>query len=304
MEKTKKKNAIKMAWDDKIFGAVVWILVILVLIVTLYPLIYVFSMSVSDPLAVLRGEVYFLPIGFDLTAIKRVLSDSSIYRYYANTLYYTVMAVAAGIVTTMLAAYPLSRKNFKHRGLVTIYFTLTMFFGGGLMANYIVVVKFLNLYNSRATLTLLGLTTCWYIMVARNFIKALPEDLFDSAKIDGASEFNIFWKVVMPLSKPVISVLAVHFGVGEWNSYFSAMLYLPNKKLQPLSLYVRHMVIQGNLDSMLNDLEMVEIDLTTILSSLQIKYAVILISVLPLMLMYPIFGKHMKNGLMVGAIKG
>lgn len=291
--------------DDKVFGFIIKILVLVILVVTLYPLIYVFSMAISDPYRAAAGDVVLFPKGIDFTAIKTVLNDSQLYRYYYNTIWYTVVGTVLGVVVTMLAAYPLSRNTFSAKGIVTIFFVLTMFLNAGLIPRYIVNVKFLHLYNTRWVLILPALTGAWYILVSRNFIKSLPEELFDCAKIDGATEFRLFRNVVMPLSKPILAVLCVHFGVNYWNSYFAATLYLSDKKLQPLALYVRTVVIQNSVSAMGSDMGMdIDVSAADILSKLQIQYAVILIAVVPLLLMYPIFGKYLKKGLMVGSLKG
>ena len=285
------------------FDLFVAMFVIFVVAVTLYPLIYIFSMAISDPIAAARGQVFLLPKGFDLTAIKKVLADESIWTYYYNTLWYTVVGTVLGVITTCLAGYPLSRKEFRYRNIFMKFIMVTMFFGGGLIPTYIVVAKFLNLYNTRWAIILPGLTSAWYIIVARTYFQSLPEEIVESARLDGASEFRIFSQLVLPLSKPIIGVLALYYAVCYWNSYFSAMIYLSDKELQPLALYIKSVVIQNSLEGIAGTVTGGSISAETLLSMLQLKYAVIVVSVLPMLLIYPLISGNLEKGLMVGAVK-
>lgn len=294
----------KKTWSEWIFDIIVYLCIAFIIVVTLYPLIYIFSMSISDPLAAARGEVWLLPKGFDLTALKRVLNDDDLFMYYYNTLWYTVVGTSCGIITTGLAAYPLSRPEFRARGKILKFFMFTMFFSGGLIPSYIVIAKYLGLYNSRLAIILPSLTGAWYITVTRNFFASLPGEIIESARIDGASEYRIFGQLVLPLSKPIIAVLALYKSVGFWNAYFGAMLYLGKKELQPLALYVRSVVIQNNVNALLGEGgEAVELTAAQILSSLQIEYAVVLVAVVPMLCFYPFLSKNLEKGLMVGAVK-
>lgn len=292
----------KKTAGDRVFDVIIAMFICVVLIGTLYPLIYVISISISDPIAAARGEVWLLPKGIDFTAMRRVLNDSKLYMYYYNTLWYTLVGTATGIIATTLAAYPLSRPEFKARSFFMKIIMFTMFFSGGLIPTYIVVAKYLHLYNNRLALILPGLTSAWYITVARSFFESLPSEIIESARIDGASEYQIFGKLVLPLSKPIIGVLGLYYAVSHWNAYFSAMLYLGKKELQPLAMYVRSVVIQNNIGSVAEDV--IEATAADLLSSLQIKYAVVVVAILPMLLIYPFFSKNLEKGLMVGAVKG
>ena len=293
----------KKTVTDWIFDVFIGMFVVFVVAVTLYPLIYIFSMSISDPIAAARGQVFLLPKGFDLTAIKKVLSDESIWTYYYNTLWYTVVGTVIGVITTCLAGYSLSRKEFRYRNLFMKFIMVTMFFGGGLIPSYIVIAKFLNLYNTRWAIILPGLTSAWYIIVARTYFQSLPEEIVESARLDGASEFRIFGQLVLPLSKPIVGVLALYYAVGYWNSYFSAMIYLSKKELQPLALYIKSVVIQNSLEGLAGTPSGGNIIVENLLSALQLKYAVIVVSVLPMLLIYPLISGNLEKGLMVGAVK-
>lgn len=289
----------KKSTGEKIFDCIVYILVGFSILITIYPLIYIVSMSISNPLAVARGEIWLLPKGFSLIEFKKVLDDTNIILYYGNTIFYTVVGTICGILVTALGAYPLSRKEFVYRNAVYKFIMLTMFFNGGIMATYIVVARFLHLYNSRWVLIILGLSSAWYITIAKNYFQSLPEELFESARIDGASEFRIFGQIVLPLSKPILAVLALYMAVHHWNSYFDALLYLADKKLRPLSLYIRTVVVQNTMSH-----DDGSITVEELLSFMQLKYVVIVISVLPLLLIYPFVSKYLRKGLMIGAVKG
>ena len=287
---------------DKIFDTVVYTLVILIMVVTLYPLFYVFSMAISDPISAARGDVWLLPVGFDLTAVKKVLADPQVMTYYGNTIWYTVVGTICGVITTALCAYPLSRKEFIHRGLVSKLVMVTMFFNGGIIPTYIVVSRFLKLYNSRWAIVICALTTAWYVMISKSFFESLPDEIIESARLDGASEYRIFGQLVLPLSKPILAVLTLYMGVGHWNAYFNSMLYISDKTKQPLALYIRSVIIQNSLSSMLGSSEALLAE--EILAALQLKYAVIIVSVLPMLIIYPFISKNLEKGLMIGAVKG
>jgi len=292
----------KKTLGDKIFDTVVYVLVAAVMIVTLYPLIYVFSMAISEPTAAASGKVILFPIGFNLTAIKKVLADPQVTVYYGNTLWFTVVGTLCGVITTALCAYPLSRKEFMHRSLVMKLVMVTMFFNGGIIPTYIVVSRFLNLYNSRWAIIVCALTTAWYVTIARSFFESLPDEIVESARLDGASDYRIFGQLILPLSKPILAVLTLYQAVGHWNSYFNHMLYLSDKAKQPLALYIRSVIIQNSIHALANNTEALTAE--EILAALQLKYAVIVVSVLPMLMIYPFISKNLEKGLMIGAVKG
>lgn len=291
------------SFGERIFDGIVYLFAALVMIVTLYPLIYTVSMSISDPVAASRGEVFFLPKGIDFGAVKTVLGDKTVLRYYYNTVWYTVVGTVLGVVVTCLGAYPLSRKEFTHRGIFMKLFTFTMFFNGGLIPTYIVITNYLHLYNSRWAIILPSLTAAWYIIVARSFFESLPDEIVESARIDGASEYRIFVQLILPLSKPILAVLALYFAVDYWNSYFPALLYLGKQELQPLAVYVRSVVIQSALGD-LNAAVQTMLNPGSLLTALQIKYAVVTVSIVPMLLIYPFLSRNLEKGLLVGAVKG
>ena len=279
----RRKSTIQKTASDRVFDVVVALLVALILIFTLYPLIYVFSMSISDPIRAARGEVYLLPKGFDLTSMKKVLSDPDVLMYYGNTLYYTVVGTVLGIIVTALAAYPLSRPEFAYRKFFVKFIMLTMFFSGGFIPTYIIVTKYLHLYNSRWAIILLPLANAWYMMVAKSFFESLPGEIVESARIDGASEWRIFLQLILPVSKPILAVLTLYYAVA---------------------IHIQRVVVQNSVTSYSGVAVAGQISAEELLAALQIKYSVVVVAVLPMLLIYPFLSKYLEKGLLVGAIKG
>lgn len=291
----------KKTAGDICLNIFVFLFVGLLVVIILYPLIYVFSMSISDPREVLTGNVTFLPKGFSLEAFKTVLNNPDIYVYYGNTIWYTVVGTVVSVIVTVLLGYPLSRKKFSGRKPLMILVVFTMFFNAGMIPLYLVVVN-LGLYDTRWALILPTLTAAWYVIVARSYFEGMPEEIFESARIDGAGEFTILMKIVMPLAKPILAVLTVYFATYQWNSYFPALLYLPSKELHPIQIFLRRAVIQASPDAMAGfDVEAMT---ESVLAMMQVKYAVVIIVILPVLLIYPLLQKYFVKGLMVGAVKG
>lgn len=290
----------KKTAGDKVFAGVVFLVVAFIVVVTLYPLIYVFSMSISDSRAALRGDVVLFPVGFSTTAFETVLNNKDLWRYYYNTLWYTLVGTACNVIVTVLAAYPLSKHGFSGRKFFMVMFTFTMFFSGGLIPTYLVVTN-LGLYNSRWAIILPTLTAAYYIIIARTFFQGLPEELFECARLEGAGEFRVLLQIVMPLSKPILAVLALYYAVGHWNSYFPEMLYLGNQTLHPIQIYLRRVVIQSSPEAMKN------FDMSAIgggvLAMMQVKYAVIVVAVLPILVIYPLLQKYFVQGMLIGSLK-
>lgn len=298
----KRHNKVRKSREDLRLSIFVEIFVFLLVIVTLYPLIYVISMSISDPYAASTGQVILWPVGFDLTALKTVLNDSKVPRYYFNTVLYTTLSTILGVFTTTLAAYPLSRNEFKLKPLIQKFIIFQMFFGGGMIPSFIVNTRFLHLYDTIWALIIPGATSAWYITMTRTFFQSIPNEVIDSAHIDGASEMKVFSSIMLPLSKPILGVLALYYIVANWNSYFSAMLYISTDKLKPMALYVMSKVIENNTQDLENTV--LEITREQLLSSMQIKYAVIVVTVIPMLVFYPFLSKYLKSGVMVGSLKG
>jgi putative aldouronate transport system permease protein len=269
----------------------------LVILITLYPFIYVLSMSISSPAHVIDQSVWLLPNGFSLESYKRVFENPNVLQAYYNTVYYTVVGTTVNITMTIMAAYPLSRRKFFLRKPVMMLIVITMFFSGGLVPMFL-LIKELGLYNTRWAIILPGAASAFLIIVARTFFQSISEDLHESAKLDGANDLRILHRVVLPLSKPIIAVLTLFYAVAQWNSYFPAMLYLSNAKLQPLSLYLVKIVVQHS-----NDMLTGVLDFDTAMYAEQLKYAIIIVAVLPILAIYPFLQKHFVKGVMIGSLK-
>ncbi|RAV12699.1 carbohydrate ABC transporter permease [Paenibacillus contaminans] len=269
-----------------------------VIVITLYPFVYVASMSISDPRNVINNSVWLWPKGFSLEAYKRVFDNPDVWRSYYNTLFYTVVGTAVNVAMTILGAYPLARRTFFLRNQIMVFIVITMFFNGGLIPMFL-LIKNIGLYDTRWALILPAAVGAYFIIIARTFLQSLPESLIESAKIDGANDIYILYKIILPLSMPIIAVLSLFYAVGHWNSYFSAMIYLSDSSLHPMSLYLVKILIQDS-DSMVKGMAQ---DINRTMYSIQIKYALIIVTVLPILFVYPFLQRYFVKGVLIGSLK-
>ncbi|MBO9606241.1 MAG: carbohydrate ABC transporter permease [Paenibacillaceae bacterium] len=269
-----------------------------VVAITLYPFLYVLSMSISNPIYVIDGSVWLYPKGFSLRAYDTIFDNPDMWRSYGNTIFYTVAGTSINIAMTVLAAYPLARRHFFLRKPIMVFIVVTMFFGGGLIPAFLLMQE-LGLYNTRWAMLLPGAASAFLIIVSRTFFQDIPESLHESAKLDGAGEFAILLRIVLPLSMPIVAVLALFYAVGHWNSFFPAMMYLPDPRLQPLSIYLIKVIIQ-NSDVALKDM-IDQHDRSMI--SVQLKYAMIIVTIAPILMIYPFLQKYFVKGVMIGSLK-
>ena len=297
-----QKRLIKQSSGDRIFLAVVYVSLSLALVLVLYPLLYVVSASFSSPAAIRAGKVWLLPKDVTLMGYEAVFRNQQIVTGFVNSIFYTVVGTVVNIIMTMLCAYPLSRKEFCGRSIFTAIFLITMYFGGGLVPTYILLSK-MHLLNTRLVMILPTAMSVWNMIIARTYCAAtIPDELFEAAELDGCNEWKFLYKIVVPLSAPIIAVLALYYGVGNWNAYFNAMMYLKDAALYPLQVVLRNLLILG------------EIDPTTIsdVDALQrkqglaelLKYAVIVVASVPVLCIYPFVQKYFVKGVMIGALKG
>ena len=268
---------------------------ILIIIITLYPVIYVVSMSFSEPAHVLARDVYLLPKGFSWKAYRMILDNATVLRSFANTLWYTVVGAATSVTLTATTAFVLSRRRFFLRRQLSLLMTLTMFISGGLVPLYILVQK-MHLYNTRWAIVLPYIISAYNLIITRSFFESLLEEMAEAVKIDGGSEWTVMTKIFFPLSKPIISVLILFYGVGYWNSYFAPLIFLSNEKLQPIQLYLRSILITSEVQAS-------GMGLDAILMNEQMKYAVIVIACFPIMVLYPFIQKYFEKGVLIGAVK-
>lgn len=287
--------------DDKVFDTCIYLIAGIVLVVILYPLIFVVSASFSDPVHVIEGKVWLLPQGFTLDPYVHVFENESIWSGFRNTIIYTLVGTFVNIVLTILAAYPLSQKDLPGRSTLMFLITITMFFSGGLIPTYL-LMKSLGLINTVWAMVVPGAISTYNLIVMRTFFQnGVPYELQESAWMDGASNFRLLLTIVLPLSMPIIAVMVLFYGVGHWNAYFNAMIYLKDRELFPLQLILREILILNQSENMgLDGAGMTE----RVMMAESIKYSVIIVSSLPALLLYPFVQKYFVQGVMIGSIKG
>jgi putative aldouronate transport system permease protein len=288
--------------SDKVFNFVNYLLLAIITLLVLYPLYFVLSASVSDPLYVLRGEMWLLPKDMNFDAYKKVFMNEDILNGFWNTIKYTAVGTAINVVMTTMAAFPLSRKDFMGRNLIMGFLVFTMFFSGGLIPSYL-LIKELGMLDTFWVMVIPNAVAIWNIIIMRTFFQTtIPIELQESAMIDGCSNIQILIKIVLPLSMPVIAVMVLFYAVGHWNSYFNALIYLQDRELFPLQLILREILIQSQTDEMVKATS--ESFVKQQLSVEGLKYAVLVVSNIPMMLLYPFLQRYFVKGFMIGAIKG
>ncbi|MEC0171010.1 carbohydrate ABC transporter permease [Paenibacillus graminis] len=291
---------IKRTAGERLFDGANVLLMIALIILTLYPLWHVLNASLSDSgrLMAHRGLLLF-PEGFNLDSYKLVLSNPSILSGYRNTLVIVVLGTALNLLFTILGAYTLSRKSFMLRNPIMLAIVFTMFFNGGIIPTYLLINNTLHMGNSLLALIVPGLVSSYNLIIMRTAFQEISESLLESARIDGAGEVRILWRIVVPLSMPVIAVMILFYGVAHWNSWFGAILYIRDRSLYPLQLVLREILIQNSTDSMTTSAAMG--DKEAIGES--VKYATVMVATLPILLIYPFLQKYFVKGVMIGAIK-
>lgn len=285
---------------DRLILTINNVFLFLAVLVVLVPLVYVVLASLMDPTVLLNKGISLNPSDWSLKGYKLILGNDAMLKGFFNSILYSVGFAVVTVVVSLFAAYPLSINGFVGKNFFMTMFIITMFFSGGLIPTYL-LVKDLGMLNTIWAIILPGAINVWNIILARTYFKGIPYELHEAAKVDGASDLLIFFKLVLPLSKPIIFVLAMYAFVGQWNSYFDAMIYLDDPNLHPLQLVLRSILIQNSTDpGMISDqLAMAELKKL----SEMIKYSSIVISSLPLIVMYPFFQKYFEKGVMVGSLK-
>ena len=292
---------IKETPGDRIFRALCYFIMTLLLLLVLCPLIFVCSASVSDPSMVASGKVLLLPKGFTLDGYRRVFQDKSILTGYANTIFYTTVGTLINLAVTVPAGYALARSTLPGKKFFMTYFMIPMYFGGGLIPTFL-VVNALHLYNTRAVMVLLYAFSMYNCIICRTFFGGLPKEVEEAAVIDGCTPLQIFWQIVLPLSKALMGVMVLYFAVAHWNTYFNALIYLKDADKQPLQLVLRRILVLENINDDMIGVE--EVALAKIQLKELIKYAVIIVSSLPVLILYPFLQKYFDQGVMIGSVKG
>ncbi len=291
--------------DDVIFDAINLTLVTLFFIIVCYPVYFVMIASVSRPSAVALGQIFLWPKGLNIGGYQAVFRYAEIWRGYRNTVFYTVTGTCLSIFITLPAAFALSRKDLAGRGLITMLFTLTMFFSGGIIPTYM-LVRSLGMRNTIWSQIIPSAVEFWYIVIVRTYFQtSVPGELIEAATIDGASWTKTFLRVILPLCIPIIAVMALFYGVDRWNSYFAALIYLSNRSLYPLQLILREILVNNEVKGEALGDEMLKLSMREQMQFVSlIKYAVIVVSTLPVILVYPFLQRYFIRGIMVGALKG
>ena len=299
---SKTHNKISDSREDKIFNIIIHIIIALLLVIIAYPLIFVVSSSFSSKEAVTNGRVFLLLVDFSLEGYEAVFKKNDVIIGYRNTFIYTIIGTSINLFLTMIAAYPLSRRDLPFGKGLTLLFTFTMIFSGGMIPTYM-LVKSVGLINKPAVMVLVGSISAYNLIIARTFIQNnIPTELLEASRIDGCSDFLYFAKIVLPLSKSVIAVLTLYYAITHWNSYFNAFIYLNNRKYWPLQLYLREILLENQIDAS----QIADPDLQEAKQGMAnlLKYSLIVVSTIPVMLLYPFIQKHFVTGVMIGSVKG
>ena len=287
---------------DRIFNLVNYTILTVFLLIILYPLIYVVSASFSDGAAVISGRVVLWPVDFSLEAYKKIFQYESIWTGYSNSLFYAVVGTVVNVTLTLFAAYPLSRPDLYGRKLILGLFVFTMFFNGGLIPTYL-LVKDLGMLDTRAAMIIPQALSVWNLIIAITYFRfAIPKELLEASQLDGCNDFQYFFRILLPLSAPIIAVLTLFYAINHWNQFFSAMIYLSDKSLFPLQLILRDILISSQVDmNMMEDLQ--SMAAKEAMREL-LKYALIVVASVPVLIIYPFVQKYFVRGIMLGSVKG
>jgi putative aldouronate transport system permease protein len=296
----KNKNSIREG--SRIATVIMYVLAAFVIFITLYPMYYVLILSLSEPQYALTMRVYTVPKGFDLTAYKILTMDNKIWRSFTNTVMYAGSVTVLMLITSVLGAFPLTFKSLMGRKYVNTYLLITMFFSGGLIPGFLLILR-LGMYNKPTSLIVPACFSVWNIILTKAYLSTVPETLREAAKIDGANVYQILLKVYLPLSTPILAMVAVYTVVGTWNSWFSALVYLPSLDWQPLQLYLRRMLVNSQAVGEIMNAEAMKEMAQRQIAYAQLQYAMIIFSSLPVLFTYPFFQKYFMKGIMLGSLK-
>ena len=297
--KKKSGNIVRDTLGDKVFYAITYVILGILALIILYPVYFIVIASISDPDAVLAGKVVLYPVGITLDGYEKILERTDVWTGYLNTIIYTVATVVLSLVVTIPAGWALSRKTLPGKKFWMIYFIIPMFFGGGLIPFYNVMSS-LGLINSPWAVILPAILSVWNLFMTKTFFaSSVPGGLIEAATIDGANHFQTFFLVVIPLAKAIIAVMALYYAVGQWNSYFNAMIFLQDETMYPLQLVLKEILIAtestvgGSGETILEQYRM----------ATQLKYVSVIVSSLPVLMLYPFVQKYFKQGVMIGSLK-
>ena len=302
VEKSRKRsNRIKQSKSDVIYLVVISVILALLVIIVVYPIYFIIIASISDPDAILNGEVIFWPVGVTFDGYKALMKESLFWSGYRNTILYTLLGTLFNLILTIPAGWALSRDYLPFRKVINVIFIITMFFGGGLIPYYLLVSS-LNLINNPLILIIGGGLSVYNMFMCKSYFTLnVPKEILEASEIDGCGEIRTFFDIVLPLAKPLISVMFLFYAVGHWNNYIDAMIFITDEKFFPLQLVLRNILIVAEANSQAAG------DASTIIEQLkianQIKYASIVVSSLPIIILYPFVEKYFDQGFLVGSFK-
>lgn len=300
---THNHNRVRETRGDYVFDAVSTLLLLIAIVVVAYPLLYVVSASLSSTDAVMSGRVWLLPVDFSLKAYETTFKYDSIMIGYRNSIIYTISGTAVSLILTTLCAYCLSKRDFYGRKVVGLMVLFTMLFNAGIVPNYLLISRTLNWNNTIWALIIPNAMSAWHVILMRSYFEnSLPNELFEASDIDGCSVYRQLFTIALPLSGPILAVISLYTAVGIWNGYFDALIYISDKEMYPLQLALRNILILNSMDmSTTADLR----DMASRQGMYNLlKYAVIVVSSLPLLIAYPFVQKYFVKGIMVGSVKG
>lgn len=297
-----ERRFLKESKGDRWFALMNALLLLTVTVIVLYPLLFIVSSSFSSSSAVIAGKVWLWPVDPTLEGYKAVFQYKKIWTGFANSLFYTTVGTIVNVALTVMAAYALSRKDLRGRQFIMLLFVFTMLFSAGLIPSYL-VVKELGLLDTRWSMIIPSAVAAWNVIIARTFFQVtIPDELLEASQIDGCNDFGFFFRIVLPLSAPILAVLALFYATGHWNQYFQALIYLRSPERFPLQIILRDILIQNEVDASM----MMDVSSMAKRDGLRqlLKYSLIVIASVPALIMYPFVQKHFVKGVMVGSLKG
>ncbi len=304
-----KKNPNKIKNGSMTATVIIYIILLILAFICIYPLWYVLIISFSTPITAVKMDAYFLPKGWRVDSYAQLMKDKNFWITYGNTILFAATCCIGMLITCAMCAYPLTSPLLKGKRFIVFFILVPMYFSGGLVPQYIWMSK-LGLTGTRWAIIIPGIVSMWYIILTRTYFATIPEDLRESARIDGANNYQILWNVYVPTSKPIMAVIAIYTIVAQWNAWYAASIYLTDVQKQPVQLYLRRILILQQ--QMANDQnagkggtgESQEEAMKMQLAADQTKYTMIVVSSLPILVIYPFFQRYFVKGVMVGSLKG
>ncbi|MGI6654695.1 MAG: carbohydrate ABC transporter permease [Christensenellales bacterium] len=298
-----KQNVIREG--NRIADVIIYMLATIVAFITLYPLYYVLILSLSEPEIAATMRVYWIPDGIYLGGYEKIFTDVRLWTSYRNTIMYAAIQAVGMLFTCCTFAYSLSWKKLRARPFINAFMLIPMYFSGGIIPLFLLMLQS-GLYNTPWALILPGCYSIWYIILVKAYFGTVPESLREAARIDGANHYQTLWHVYIPVSKPIIAVIALYTIVGVWNSWYRPALFLTKTEYQPLQLYLRRVLVEQtiNLSEDFANVKLLEEAMKQQISNNQLKYTVIIVSSLPMIIAYPFFQRYFVKGVMLGSLKG